>query len=449
MVLRIFTKFVSVILLGIIISIPISQFEAYAQESATSTSITQATASSTAPNPEFESLKNIIDQKNREIIAIEEEIKKYKEEISKNSASQKTLQGAIKTLETTKKKLSADISLTQKKIDSTELTIKSLSNEITDKQKAINIQQKAIRAAIIKTYESDQTNLIESILSYPTLSDFWGGQSELIDLQRNMQERVTLLINTKEELSSTKEATEKKFKDLSRLRGQLADQKKIVEVNSSQTNSLLKETKNKESEYKKQLAEKEAKRLAVEKELNDYESQLKFLIDPTSYPSAGTKSIFPPLDDIFVTQAFGDTAFSRQNAGLYNGKGHNGVDLRASPGTPVKSAYAGIVQGTGNTDQVCSGASYGRWILIKHGNGLTTLYAHLSLIKVEEGQSVETGDLIGYSGNTGYSTGPHLHFGLFASQGVRITNLKSKACNGTYRVPVADFRAYLNPMSYL
>ena len=440
------TRLVPVIFVGIFLTVLLTKLPAEAQDSASTSTPTTVTPTSTEV---FESLKIVIDQKNREIAEIEAEIKKYKDEISKTSASQKTLQSAIKTLETTKKKLSADISLTQKKIDTTELTIKSLSSEISDKQRAINIQQQAIREAIIKTHEHDQTNTIESILSYSTLSDFWGSQSELIDLQKNMQERVSLLVNTKQELSSTKSATEKKFKDLSNLRGQLADQRKIVDVNTSQTSTLLKETKNKESEYKKQLADKEAKRQAVEKELNDYESQLKFLIDPASYPSAGTKSLFPPLDDIYVTQPFGDTAFSRQNAGLYNGKGHNGVDLRAAPGTPVKSAYAGIIQGTGNTDQVCSGASYGRWILIKHGNGLTTLYAHLSLVKVTEGQSVETGDLIGYSGNTGYSTGPHLHFGLFASQGVQITNLKSRVCNGTYRVPVADFRAYLNPMSYI
>lgn len=398
---------------------------------------------------EYNSLRSKIDLKNREIEQLEQEIQNYKTELTKNSAAQKTLQGAIKTLETTRKKLIADLTLTEKKIDTTELSIEDLGEKIKDKQKSINIHQNAIKEAVIATNESDQVSTVESILSYPTLSDFWGRQSERMDLQKNMQERVTALLDNKKSLLTAKDETEKKYKDLSRLKGQLSDQKRIVDSNRVQTNTLLKDTKNKESDYKKQLAEREEKRLAVEKELGDYESQLKFLIDPSSYPSAGTKSLYAPLDDIFVTQAFGDTAFSRKNSSLYNGKGHNGVDFRAAPGTQVKSAFAGIVQGTGNTDIVCSGVSYGKWILIKHGNGLTTLYAHLSLTKVSEGDTVETGDLIGYSGNTGYSTGPHLHFGLFATQGVRITNLKSKACNGTYRVPVADYRAYLNPMSYI
>jgi murein DD-endopeptidase MepM/ murein hydrolase activator NlpD len=87
--------------------------------------------------------------------------------------------------------------------------------------------------------------------------------------------------------------------------------------------------------------------------------------------------------------------------------------------------------------------------MVKHTNGLSTLYAHLSVIKVSPGQQVTTGETLGYSGNTGYSTGPHLHFTVYASQGVKIMSRKSAACGGTYTMPIADLKAYLNPMSFL
>lgn len=434
---------ISLTSLTLVLPLPI-----FAQSNATSSN-NVATTTNPTTSPEFENLQTKIIEKNKEIEKLEAEIKAYKEDIEKTGKQQKTLQGQLKTLDITGKKLVTDITLTAKKIDATALTIDQLVKDIGLKQKAINVQQDGIRNALIKTHENDQTSTVEGILRYEKLSDFWNNQTELLDVQSNMKDRVEALISIKEDLTETKKETESKQKDLTRLKSQLADQKKIVEINKEQKSVVLKETKNKESEYKKQLAEKEERRKAVEQELSDYESQLKFLIDPTSYPTSGTKSLYPPLDEMVITQKFGDTEFSRQNAGLYNGKGHNGVDLKASVGTPVKASFAGIVQGIGNTDLVCPGASYGRWVLIKHGNGLTTIYAHLSLIKVNEGDSVETGDLIAYSGNTGYTTGPHLHFGLFATQGIRITNLKSKACNGTYRVPVADYRAYLNPMSYL
>ena len=166
-------------------------------------------------------------------------------------------------------------------------------------------------------------------------------------------------------------------------------------------------------------------------------------------PSTGSGVLAWPVDSVKITQFFGKTSFSTQNPQVYNGKGHNGIDLRASVGTPIKAALAGTVEGVGDTDTVCPRASYGKWVLIRHANGLSTLYAHLSLIRVGPGQSVSTREIVGYGGNTGYSTGPHLHFTVYATQGVKITALKSRACRGTYTIPVADLKAYLNPLSYL
>ena len=151
-----------------------------------------------------------------------------------------------------------------------------------------------------------------------------------------------------------------------------------------------------------------------------------------------------------ITQYFGNTPFATANPQVYNGHGHNAIDLGASPGTPLKSARTGVVLGTGNTDITCPGASYGKWVFIQHDNGLSTIYAHLSVISVSKGDSVETGSVIGYSGSTGYATGPHLHFGVYASSGSEIASFPSKSCAGkTYTMPVADISAYLNPLSYL
>jgi len=98
---------------------------------------------------------------------------------------------------------------------------------------------------------------------------------------------------------------------------------------------------------------------------------------------------------------------------------------------------------------VCPGASYGKWVLVRHTNGLSTLYAHLSVISVSVGDQISGSSVIGYSGNTGYSTGPHLHFTVYATQGVEIMDRKSRVCGGIYTMPIADLRAYLNPLSYL
>ena len=135
---------------------------------------------------------------------------------------------------------------------------------------------------------------------------------------------------------------------------------------------------------------------------------------------------------------------------LYVSGSHNGVDFGAPVGTRVLAAASGKVIGTGDTDPVCPGASYGKWVLVRHTNGLTTVYGHLSAIASYEGQDVVQGQIIAYSGSTGYATGPHLHLSVFASNGVQVTSLVSKACAGrVYRIPIAAANAYLDPMLYL
>ena len=81
-----------------------------------------------------------------------------------------------------------------------------------------------------------------------------------------------------------------------------------------------------------------------------------------------------------------------------------GVDLRCSTATKVYAANAGTVTTSGYS------SAWGNYIIINHGGGYTTLYAHLSRRSVAKGDKVKQGDVIGQSGNTGYSTAPHLHF---------------------------------------
>lgn len=102
------------------------------------------------------------------------------------------------------------------------------------------------------------------------------------------------------------------------------------------------------------------------------------------------------------------TPISSRGISQYFGRGHTGVDYMADVGTPVRSAAAGkIIMTSGGWS-----GGYGNQILVDHGGGRVTRYAHLSSINVGVGQSVGSGEVIGYSGNTGRSTGPHLHYEL-------------------------------------
>ena len=92
------------------------------------------------------------------------------------------------------------------------------------------------------------------------------------------------------------------------------------------------------------------------------------------------------------------------NYGWRWNRGHHGVDIRLNTGDPVRSAFRGVVRIAARM------GGYGNCVVIRHPNGLETLYGHLSKINVQPNQPVAAGDIIGLGGSTGNSTGPHLHF---------------------------------------
>jgi murein DD-endopeptidase MepM/ murein hydrolase activator NlpD len=83
---------------------------------------------------------------------------------------------------------------------------------------------------------------------------------------------------------------------------------------------------------------------------------------------------------------------------------HEGIDIAVPEGTPIRAAKGGTVI------MASYNGGYGNYTCIDHGGGLSTCYAHQSAFAASSGQSVDQGQIIGYSGNTGSSTGPHLHF---------------------------------------
>lgn len=107
-----------------------------------------------------------------------------------------------------------------------------------------------------------------------------------------------------------------------------------------------------------------------------------------------------PLDGARLTSDFG----MRTHPVLGGRRNHKGIDLAAPTGTPIFATADGIV---GRADWY---SSYGLYVEIDHGADLETRYAHMSRLAVAEGEWVNKGDVIGYVGSTGRSTGPHLHY---------------------------------------
>lgn len=413
-------------------------------------------------------LKKEISDFNAKIAALEAEIAEYEAELNVIGSDKQTLQKAIKELDISRRKLLTNIKITQNQIYSTTLQIQELGEEIVTKGDRIVNNTEAVSSAIRAINEIESKSMIEMVLGYDSLDELWNQLETLQRFQLVVREELKKLKQLKKELEDTKISSEKKKTQLTNYNTALAGQKIVLEGDLSEKNVVLNKTVKKESEYQKLLNEKIAARELFENEMLELESQLRIIIDPNSIPPIGSgilrwpfsnnqmegcKAYGKSLGNInCITQYFGNTPFSTKNPQVYSGRGHNGVDFRSSVGTKIQTALSGTVVETGNTDSQKGCYSYGKWVLVKHNNGLSTLYAHLSYISVREGKTVSTGDVIGFSGNTGYSTGPHLHFTVFASQGVKVVRLgdvkKITNC-GNVRIPVAPLDAYLNPLSYL
>ncbi|HKF89937.1 MAG TPA: peptidoglycan DD-metalloendopeptidase family protein [Acidimicrobiia bacterium] len=144
-----------------------------------------------------------------------------------------------------------------------------------------------------------------------------------------------------------------------------------------------------------------ARKADFEAQYNALQAQIAASVsrgNPTPPTSGNGRFIWP------VNGSLG-SGFGPRTHPIYGGsRMHNGLDISASQGTPIKAAGDGVVKMAG------ANGGYGNWTLIDHGGGLATGYAHQSRFAVSVGQHVSTGEVIGYVGSTGASTGPHLHW---------------------------------------
>lgn len=397
----------------------------------------------------IEELKNEIDERNLELKKLQQEIDELDKIIQKTEGESQTLKGELDKINSTIAQLNKQVQVAEKKIVSTELDIDRLLMEISQKEKDIKFDRESVKNMIRLMNESEFDSAVEILFSKENFSAGWTDVDSLEQLQRGVNERITTLEAKKAELIKNKNDLNSQKEALTNLKQELIDRKNIANQNKNYKNKLLTETKNQEENYKKLLADKKKKMNDLEREVFDYEAQMKVAIDPTSFPKEGNRVLIWPVDAPYITQKFGITSDSKR---LYASGSHNGVDFRAKQGTTIRATSRGTIMGLGDTDSSCDGVSYGKWVLIKHPNGLATLYAHLSVVKVYLGEEVDEGRVLGYSGNTGYSEGPHLHFTVFVGSAVRVAGpkeYKSKIC-GTYLImPLAPANAYLDPMSYL
>ncbi len=211
------------------------------------------------------------------------------------------------------------------------------------------------------------------------------------------------------------------------LKQELEQKNLSLQSTESKKQTLLVQTQAEKEKYEKLLDD-------VRQEINELESSISSGADLSNLPPIKKGYFTYPVNPVVISQGYGKTSFSKNYAsGL-----HNGIDFSIK----YKNIYAagkGKILAKGDNGRY----AYGKWVAIDHGDGLVTLYGHFSKISVSKGESVKEGEVIGISGNTGFSTGPHLHFSVFAKKTFDV--VESTKVKGLM-LPVG---ASVNPKNYL
>ena len=379
-------------------------------------------------------LKNAINQKTQQLQEINNQIKETQKNLESIQGQGQTLQKEIKQTDYNINQLNLNIRSSEITIDKLVLEVNSLQYEITDAENEIVLKREAITRILQEFQKTDGETLLLIFLKNKSLADSVFEMQNLTDLNAGLKTEIDNLRKVKEEMADKLDQSANK-KQLTEIENSnLKNRKVILDDVKKEKKNILVQIKSQEKVYQSIISDLQKKQMEIADEINTLEENLRLSFDPRVLPSKRPGVLAYPVTDHYVTQEYGYTDSAKL---LYKTKFHNGIDFKASLGTPILAAEDGEVMAVGDNGRV----QYGKFILIKHNNNLATLYAHLSRQIVQKGSVIKRGQVIGYSGNTGYSTGPHLHFGVYWA-----LNLKMQSFSGAGLVPVG---VTINPANYL
>lgn len=274
--------------------------------------------------------------------------------------------------------------------------LRTVREELAETEAELEKHREAMSRRLVAIYETGQPSYLEVVLNATSFEDFTNRAEFSRRIARQDQGLLDTLIETEERLAEQRATLEVKHAEAESLKQEADRQKQLADQAQRQAEALV-------TKYRQDRRAAEADYAA----LVQAEKEIEALIRSQAargggYTGASTGNLLRPVSGR-ITSGYG----WRIHPILGTRRFHNGVDIAAPTGTPIRAADAGRVIFAG-----WKGA-YGRTVVIDHGGGWSTLYAHCSRIHVSRGQVVSRGQNIAAVGSTGWSTGPHLHWTVY------------------------------------
>lgn len=346
-----------------------------------------------------EERQRILNSQNN-IEKINENKKKVENTIKRLNSLKNDTQKYIEELDKNLEMLVDELNKTLADIDNKQIEINITNEEIEKAKEKEEKQYSDMKLRIKFFYEKGDTSLLENILSGDNLEDILTKAEYIQSITDYDRKKLNELVEIKNRIIIFENQLEREKAELLLLKDTEIAQKENIEKLIKEKTKELEDTKSKintsQAELKKLKEEEkklEAEIAAIERAILARGNSNRILRGGLIWPCPSSKRI---------TSTFGNRKSPTKGGSTY----HQGIDIGAPVGTTVIAAAAGEV--------VISKYSYsaGNYIMIDHGSGIFTVYMHLSVRGVEVGKEVSQGQKIGEVGSTGYSTGPHLHFGV-------------------------------------
>ena len=358
------------------------------------------------------------------------EVDKLKNQLSSITAQRKELEKELKNLDKQQASMTQQIEALDNKIAAAEEEIEiqlqliaALENlvsiketELGESEEKMNAQYELMRDRVRFMAEHGNISYLSILLSAESFSDFLTRYEVIKSIVEHDNSIFDAFRATCDDVAAQKASLEESYAEAEAQEKLLEENKAKMEAEVVQREAKMAELVKMESDTRK-----EYNSIAAEEDklIDDVRDAVNELAKQSSSVYVGGKFQWPlPAKNNIVTCVYGMRV--HPITGVY--KLHTGVDLRATSGTNIYAANGGtVITSTYST-------AYGNYVVIDHGGGVATLYAHMTKRLVKVGEKVKQGKVIGYVGSTGYSTGPHLHFEIIK--------------NGDYVDPVKEYSGF-------
>ncbi|MDO5416167.1 MAG: peptidoglycan DD-metalloendopeptidase family protein [Lachnospiraceae bacterium] len=376
--------------------------------------------------------KQEVDAAKKRTATLEEEKKKVEKTLKGLESQRSDTFAYVKELDASLDGLSEELAALNEQVADKEAEISVTKEQLEEAREQEEKQYASMKLRIKYMYEKGDTSFIDMLMEAEDFSELLNRAEyiskiseydrkmldEYVAVKQSIADNEVRLEEEHSQLLVLQESTEAKHASVEELLSAKQAQLKAYETQIASAQDQV-------NAYDKDIADQEAKIQKMEAEMKRKEEEARKKAEEerkkaeaagksyTPAKSGNTKFIWPCPSSGRITSRFG----GRESPTAGASSNHKGIDIGAGTGNSIVAAADGVV-----TIATYS-ASAGNYVMISHGDGMSTVYMHCSKLNVSAGQTVKQGQVIAKVGSTGYSTGPHLHFGV-RSGGTYVNPLK-------------------------